>query len=304
MKKCKMIGIFLLLIISLFAFAFFLVHSLISMINEFCGGIQVLSISLIVSGTITLFQSIAVLVAVLMPRVSKFGNWLSMNISTLILAYIFLLVLFNSIKNEIYWEYSEIVNVIEMQWTIFGLSIAIYLVWCFLVKSYLDEKKKPKDADKKTIYFVKKWLELRNKEDFHVDASIAYSTVSFLYINLFILCSVTLFAYLFKDVMLNVWSQNIVRFSFCFSIQTLIKTFVELIKPLREEKKKTLEEAKVKNKEIDELNHLRDNIKETVITIRRISESTCLDEEQKKKITQKLLKETFGEEIFSLDIDE
>ena len=88
--------------------------------------------------------SVVILVYVIIQSNStkrtKLSNWIAMNWSKLSLYYIVSLICFVSIKTEIIWGFNQLENIISLEWTIFGISITIFLVWNVLISKYLTSR--------------------------------------------------------------------------------------------------------------------------------------------------------------------
>ena len=78
---------------------------------------------------------------------TKLSFWFTNNFPKLLLYYTILLFLFLSISNTPIWDINEVHEVLSIEWTIFGLSIAIFLVWDVIYINYL-KKKQPYATDK------------------------------------------------------------------------------------------------------------------------------------------------------------
>ena len=219
---------------------------------------------------------------------SKLGFWLNNNWPKLVLSYIIILLFLASVTKEVIWASNEINDVLTLEWTIFGLSLTIFLVWNVLIVEYLG-KKRP--ADTETLDYWQKVKRLNEKRSFSQEVDATFLTVIILAINLFsLLLSSSLVFVIHKPE--SQITQNVLRFSFYFSTNTIASLFLDILKPLMEDKKRLKAGNQVTKEELDsaQVEAFLYDIVEAVV--KTVYHKTDLSEDEKAK-----LKELFSDGI-------
>ena len=193
-------------------------------------------------------------------------------------------------KSEVIWSFEEMKDAVSLEWTIFGLSVTIFLVWNVLILQYLKDKRPKKTND---AGLLQKRRFIKDKADFYHRASVTFNTVTLLTINLFVLIITTAIVYIIKDD-ISLWNQNIVIFCFYFGTNTIIQLFLDILQPLNEDKKYILKETRVSNDEIKIQNEIDDQISEIITTWNTLEKVESIDEEQKKLIKAELIYKLVG----------
>ena len=222
---------------------------------------------------------------------SKLSFWLDMNYPKLFIVYIFLVITFASIRNTPLWTKEEIENVLSIQWTIFGLSLTILLVWNVVID--LLRKDQPKELDATDSIQQYKYIE--HKILFSQSIEMTFSSVVVLTANLFFLIISTAFIYIFKKPA-ELITQNIVMCSFYFTTNAITMLFADMLRPLRKDKAQLIKENTVTKEDFD---HARvaavaQSMFETVF------DSDKLTDEEKKQIIAHLV-ETAEKEDSKID---
>ncbi len=240
--------------------------------------------------------SVVILVYVIIQSNStkrtKLSNWIAMNWSKLSLYYIVSLICFVSIKTEIIWGFNQLENIISLEWTIFGISITIFLVWNVLISKYLKEKK-PK-LEPGYCSPIEKLKIIEQRGEFYQNASTVFNSVSLLIINMILLALATGSTYI-MGAEVNLINQNLAIISLYFCTNTLIALFMDILEPLKEEKKAILKGAKISSEDVCERNKIVEKRTVLLSMLKEIDSSSAFDEEQKLDIKSKLLIEYFGE---------
>ena len=219
---------------------------------------------------------------------SKFVNWVNMNYASIALFNIMLISFFTSIQNEAVWTHEQLKDIVSMQWTIFGFSITIFLVWHAIVFTYFKNKRPTflqatPDLSSKLINLEKKTLYYRS-------TSLKYSTTSYLGINFLLLYLVTQVVFLHAYPNQSIFFENLLRFSFCFSLLTLLKLLADFFEPINEQKKELLKDMTVTNHDIDVYNSSIEQLKAISAVLSEISSTDTLSNEEKKATATALLK--------------
>lgn len=279
-KNLQLIGLGLLIFILGFIFAFLFKLSFLNIFVNF--GLLTLLVGFWTAFGVSIAFSVLLVcyyvICVKSTKSTKFRLWLSQNFPKLILFYIILAIIFTSIKPEIIWSFDEIKNVISLEWTIFGISITIFLVWNVVILNYLEKEKPIKPENQ---YSIQKWEYISKKEDFYPQASYLFNTVTLLILNLFILLFATCSSYIVNQNV-NLFNQNFVIVSFYFSSNTLIALLFDILHPLMKKKKEILEETKVTTSDIKEKNELEEKIHNAAKLLKEIEKLESISEEQKE----------------------
>lgn len=249
---------------------------------------------LIASGILGGFFATVVLVYTIYrfnaTRKTKFDNWLDMNYPKLLLYYVVSTICFSSIDNTVKFSIEELRNMISLEWTIFGITITVFLVWNAIIVDCLA-KKKPVQVDNPSPILKMTYIE--KKGEFFQIASLSFNNVVFLTIEMFVLICATASTYLITSEK-NLLVQNIDMLSFAFVTNGLAELFIDMLKPLKESRQALLEDARVSNEEVEEQNQILNASETLLTTIDRIESSKALTDEQKESIKEALLHEYLG----------
>lgn len=282
MKKLKILASFISIFLASLIFSFFLLFSIGSVLNDF----EIITAKTTFFSSIGLSVLVSVLIVVLIivdtnsKKTNKFGFWIGQHGSKLVLSYVLLLLFSQSIRKEILWTAQEIADVLSIIWTIFGLSITIFLVWNVLIVGYLKSKE---PIEKKDSDLIERYHYLISKNSFAQDVKTLFNTVVLLVINLFLILIATSSIYLSKSPE-SLLTQNITICAFYFSTNTLISLFLDILKPLQKDRNELIDKNQISLTEfkVAEIGaRLQTNI-ETFVTL--VHDNSALNEEQKKEL--------------------
>lgn len=245
------------------------------------GMVYMLRIIASISGALSLFNVLIAAKRIRTYKVSKVGFWLDTNYPKILLGYIILLLFMESITEKTIWTASEINDVLTLEWTIFGLSLTIFLVWNVLIVDFL-KKKQPTSADNPD--FFQKYILLLEKQSFSQEVETTFSTTVLLSINLLLLLLSSMLVYLVHKPE-NLLSQNIVCCAFYFSTNTILSLFFDLLKPLKVDKENLKKKNQVTKDELDSAQ--TGAFVHTLFAegIRQINESDKYSEDEKKQLS-------------------
>ena len=166
----------------LFLLILFLSFSFYFLINYHLYNIKLLNgaFSLLLTIIFSLLTTIFLFI-ILNKKENKFTFFIKNNFDRIILAIIIIMIFLISIRYELLWTSEEIKDVLTITWTIFGLSITIFLVWNVIIVEYL-QKNKPKKIESNDYY--EKYENLLNKREFFNNTKSIFSTVILLSINI------------------------------------------------------------------------------------------------------------------------
>lgn len=270
--------------------AFYLTYSVCQCANNF---IEIelrktLLLSIIVGVVVALVSVVICVIKTRTLREGKIGFWLSKNYPKLFVGYIILVLALTSITKEAIWTADEINDVLTIEWTIFGLSLTVFLVWNVLIVEYL-KKRKPERPEKPD--FVQELALIMDKRSYNQEVESTFTHMVYLTINLFMLLFSSSFVY-FSHLPNEVLTQNFVRCTFFFSTNTIAVLFMDILKPLKSDKKALMEESQITKSQLDnaQAKAIIQIYLET--TIKRIKETECLSDEEKEKLIEQFYEET------------
>ena len=146
-----------------------------------------------------------------------------------------------SITTEVSYSSESLNNLLSVEWTIFGLSLTIYLVWNVLIVNYLRTIT-PKFTDNHLSANIHADTRLAlQKERFLDKIEKTQLSVITLPINLAFILLSSILVY-FDQLSEELFTQNMVRCTFTLSVLTIILLFVDILKPTRKELKELHEE--------------------------------------------------------------
>lgn len=287
MKTIKEVGIFLIEFALFFILSAFLVYSILHCIQLFVPITSEVVICIML-GACTLLASISVIYVVIRSsrmKESRMSFWINNNTPNFAISYAMICLVIVSITNEVKWSAEEIKETVTVEWTIFGLSLTIFLVWNVII-DYL-RRKQPVAAENPN--FVQKYNYLKNKQSFLRELEATFSTIVLLTVNLFLLISSTGIVYLGHSTELII-KQNVVQCSFYFTTNTIIMLFLEMLKPLRLEKKELKKANAVSNEELNKARSLAFSQEVFDECLKMILASDKYTNEQKKEMGQLYIK--------------
>ena len=217
-----------------FIFTFFFVYSLIHCISNFfdINNQLCLFISLVAGLIVAIIYSVWSNQNAKTLHESKISFWFKANSPKLILSYFIILFSLISITDKAIWSEEEIVDVLSLEWTIFGLSVTIFLVWNVIYIEYL-KKIQPKKPD--TDDYLEKYEFLGQKQSFYRQVENSFTSIILLSINLFLLLFSSSFVHVSR-MKEAVFTQNLVLCTFYFSTNTIALLFFDLLKPLKKDR--------------------------------------------------------------------
>ena len=216
---------------------------------------------------------------------SRVASWLYMNLPNLLLIYFFSTFIFNSIKKEIIWSFEDFKNIISLQWSIFGITVSIFLFWQVIIKEQL-KKNQPTKADE--YDFLREVIYIDEKEDFYFDIENSFSSIIFIFLNLIMLLVSTAMVY-FSVKQHELLTQNVLTISFYFCTNTLFTIFTDIITPLIKEHRAMKKVAKLTKEEIDRYNKINTKVYDFIDMCQKIDGIESIAQEEKTVIKESLL---------------
>lgn len=274
--------------LSLFIIFFFIISSLITGVFFFSITYKLYEFKLlsfvhclILGGSLALLVSVLIVIYTIADarsnRTNKLILFIKNNFAKLLLGYVLISITIASIRDTALWSIEEIEQVLSVEWMIFGLSITIFLVWDVLIVKYLKGKQSNKQENES---FKDHYATLLNKQLIYNETQSTFNVVIVLTINLFILIIATLSVYVVKKPE-SLFTQNMTIGAFYFSTNSLIGLFLDILKPLREEKRKILEENKVSATDVN-VAHFLANVQTIIETYSALINSNPSLSDQEK----------------------
>ena len=250
MKKLKSFRTYIIVFLFVFSLTYLLLYTGLECISRFITIPQTYIVCC--ASVFSVLASIVVLICLNKTahkvKSSKLSFWLDMNYPKLLTVYIFLVIIFTSIRNVPIWTKEEIENILSIQWTIFGLSLTIFLVWNVIIVEFL-RKTQPKDYNASDS--IQQYQYLQQRILFSQNIEVTFSSVILLVANLFLLILSTVLVYI-TCVPTHIETQNMVICSFYFTTNSIVALFIDILRPLNKDKKDLLNENVVTKEELDQ----------------------------------------------------
>lgn len=229
----------------------------------------------------------AVITALIMRQTKRFREtrflfWVGKNGAKLLLSYFLTIFALISIKSELIWDENTASNLLSLQWSIFGLSLTIFLVWNVIIVEFLKNKQ-PKEPGPSELF--QKYKLALEKRLFSQEIETTFLSVVLLTVNLFLLLLSTSLIYISADAE-SIITQNILHCSFFFTTNSIACLFLDILKPLKKDKADMLKDNNVTKEDIDKAQAalfaqaIIDGITQGVMAL----DSEKYTEEEKKKM--------------------
>ena len=142
MKTGKTFGLFVLTFVAVFFFVVLLVGSILICINKFVDlpGMVWFWRGLMISAIVAFVGTVLIVRGTKRITETNLSFWLGKNYPKLLLGYILVVLTIGSINSQPIWDTDMVYEVLSLQWTIFGLSLTIFLVWNVIMVEFLKTK--------------------------------------------------------------------------------------------------------------------------------------------------------------------
>lgn len=249
MKRGKTFGLFVSAFSVIFFFVVVFVGSVLICINKFIDlpGVVWLWRGLIISGIVAFIGAVLIVRSTKRFKETKLSFWLGKNYPKLLLGYILAVLMISSINNQPIWTADMVYEVLSLQWTIFGLSLTIFLVWNVIMVEFLKAKR-PNVSDSSSLF--QKYTLALEKKTYTQEIDTTFNSVVLLTINLFLLLLSSTMIYLSMKPE-SIITQNILLCSFFFTTNSIICLFIDILSPLKKDKEEMLKNNSVTKSDID-----------------------------------------------------
>ena len=284
MKRGKTFGLFVSAFSVIFFFVVVFVGSVLICINKFIDlpGVVWLWRGLIISGIVAFIGAVLIVRSTKRFKETRLSFWLGKNYPKLLLGYILAVLTIGSINSQPIWDADMVSEVLSLQWTIFGLSLTIFLVWNVLMVEFLKGKQ-PKVSDSSSLY--QKFTLALEKKTYTQEIDTTFNSVVLLTINLFLLLLSSTMIYIGMNPE-SIITQNILLCSFFFTTNSILCLFMDILLPLKKDKEGMLKNNSITQSDIDKAyadqfaQAIIDGIKQGVMAL----DSDKYTEEDKKKL--------------------
>ena len=284
MKRGETFGLFVSAFSVIFFFVVVFVGSVLICINKFIDlpGVVWLWRGLIISGIVAFIGAVLIVRSTKRFKETKLSFWLGKNYPKLLLGYILAVLTIGSINSQPIWDADMVSEVLSLQWTIFGLSLTIFLVWNVLMVEFLKGKQ-PKVSDSSSLY--QKYTLALEKKTYTQEIDTTFNSVVLLTINLFLLLLSSTMIYIGMNPE-SIITQNILLCSFFFTTNSILCLFMDILLPLKKDKEEMLKNNSITQSDIDKAyaaqfaQAIIDGIKQGVMAL----DSDKYTEEDKKKL--------------------
>ena len=163
------------------------------------------------------------------------------------ITFICMLILFAySVENKLIWnDKNEMIEVLKIEWTIFTLSIALFVFWPSIMGKYFNQNKFESEIRKNPISI---YIDLCKKRSLSLNLKWSSSTILYIIVNLAFLLFSTYNAFFLEY---NIFTQTIMIFSFYLSTNTIFKFTIDIVGVIFKMKRIYLSEFDVS---VEELN--------------------------------------------------
>lgn len=179
-------------------------------------------------------------------REGRLGFWLYQNLTKITFSYMCLVLFLISVAYTAGWTKDRVIDILLIEWTIFGITAAVFVVWKTLVFEYFRNKQ-PIASDKDSSFQRLELLFEKCALSNEIESSF-FSTI-LLTISLCLLLTATTLAYMVNASELAV-TQIIIRGSFYSLTNALFALFFDIVKQVKEDRDSLKEINKVTKEEL------------------------------------------------------
>lgn len=187
--------------------------------------------------------------------VTKFKAFISTYSMHIMWIIIVIIICLNTVEKECKFDFDALQSILNLAWTIFGIIIAVYLVYKVVVPEYL-KKKQPEEINDKSL--ISKHINLKKKSLFISFSNIYLSIEIVFFITLIFLCFATYLIYQNIDMM-DVVTQNCTRIALNLCV-LLVVQFLFILFLSDESRQEVLKKNKITDSDYKDEKALKDKI--------------------------------------------
>lgn len=249
MKTEKTFGLFVLAFVAVFFFVVLLVGSILICINKFVDlpGMVWFWRGMMISAIVAFVGTVLIVRSTKQFKETKISFWLGKNYPKVLIGYTLAVLTIGSINNQAIWTADMVYEVLSLQWTIFGLSLTIFLVWNVIMVEFLKTKQ-PKVSDSSSLY--QKYTLALKKKMYTQEINATFNSVVLLTINLILLLLSSTMIYINMKPE-SIITQNILLCSFFLTSNSIICLFMDILSPLKKDKEEMLKNNSITISDID-----------------------------------------------------
>lgn len=220
-------------------------------------------------------------------KISKLKNNISEIFPAFLLFLLIICLIFVSIQSEISWSKEELKDLVSLQWTIFSLSITVYIVWEVLFSRILKDTKPKRKIEEGVLSDLQY---IQEKKVYRENIAQKFFVLIFLVLNIFVLLLATTVAY-FPTYEVSVFGQALVVSSFYICTNTFIQMLLDIIMPIFSAKKEAFKDVQVTDADISKFNKTTELLLKLSEALEKIDKIPELDDIKRKELKDNLISE-------------
>jgi hypothetical protein len=197
-----------------------------------------------------------------------------------------------SLSSQVSYSLEQMRELLSLEWSIFGLSITLLLVWQVLINNHL---RKALLSPKRELNNFERCSYIKYKTLFHDYTNFKYSPLILLSVNILLLIFSSLLLYP-RSNELTLLAHNVTMICLSISLFSFFLLSVDLIRFVHYERKEILSQVEVSKEELDFRDRIQEREKKVTSIISEIDELDALTQEQKDSIKQNLMESIFNSE--------
>lgn len=204
---------------------------------------------------------LVILIKAKIGKVTSISDFILNNVMNILVFFTFLCLFANSVEKKLIWNTNKMFEVLQIEWTIFTISIALFIFWPTIMSKYLLQNK-PEFVTKDNP--ISHFESLCKKRAFYIDLKWTTSSILYIIVNLVSIILSTLNAIFYEY---NILTQTVLIFSFYMCTNTIFTFMIDIVKAILILRKNYLKEYKVT---VDEYNKAKKEANSYVLEFNRL----------------------------------
>lgn len=278
-------------LIGSFIFSFFSLFSLLDIFYH----LGVISILFLFVSTVLcsiIFSVISFTLFLIFRHNKKFIQWYQAHKYSIVIWLFLVFFILLSLSSQVSYSLEQMRELLSLEWSIFGLSITLLLVWQVLINNHL---RKALLSPKRELNNFERCSYIKYKTLFHDYTNYKYSPLILLSVNILLLIFSSLLLYP-RSNELTLLAHNVTMICLSISLFSFFLLSVDLIRFVHYERKEILSQVEVSKEELDFRDRIQEREKKVTSIISEIDELDALTQEQKDSIKQNLMESIFNSE--------